>query len=98
MSSPLIPISLSGSTTTAAQGTQDQPVLDLLREGEEDGRGGELPGLIESHILQARPVTSAAGNSQQESTPSIAGSTGLGVDEAASIKTVDHRLSRNKNC
>ena len=64
MSCPLILISLSSSRTAATQGTQDQPVLHLLREGEEDGGGGELPGLSERNILPAYPVTSAAGHSQ----------------------------------
>ncbi len=45
MSCPLILISLSGSRTAATPGVQDQPVRHLLREGEEDGGGGELSGL-----------------------------------------------------
>ena len=52
ISCPLILISLSSSRTAATQGTQDQPVLHLLREGEEDGGGGELPGLSWSRIYR----------------------------------------------
>ena len=53
------PLSLSGSTTAATQVMMDQPVLHLLREGEDDGGGRKLPGLSKRNFLQVRPVISA---------------------------------------